>query len=210
MKTKIAIITSLLIITVSNAQTKLSWEKNHPERAEWTKVVVETITPLFDTHFANCNDITYFRKDYNNINKQQKIMVWAELISAMAYYESGWKVNSYMTETTMGTDPVTQKQVKSEGLLQLSYQDCNSYAISPCPFNWEIDKNLKDDDVNKTIFKPENNLSFGVKILAKQIKNKKKIAPSKKEKGSYWAVLIKDGKYTKVKEIAKMINNFKI
>lgn len=184
----------------------LSWERNHPEKSHWTEIAVKTITEVFDESLANCEDMTTFRTDYNNLDKTKKIYVWAELISAMAKFESGWKPNSWMIETTMKNDPVTGRQVRSEGLLQLSYQDKKNYSSIPCHFDWEADKNLGDSDLNKTIFNPFNNLDFGIRILARQVKNTKKIALSS---GVYWAVIKLNGKYSKIKEISNMVNALK-
>jgi hypothetical protein len=56
--------------------------------------------------------------------------------------------------------------VRSEGLLQLTYEDQERYG---CDFNWEADKKLPPKDPAKTILQPENNLECGVKILSNQI-----------------------------------------
>jgi hypothetical protein len=67
-----------------------------------------------------------------------------------------------MIETTMGTDPVTGKQVASEGLLQLSYQDVPNYGsvlkYPLCKIQWSKDKSLSVTDPKKTILDPYINL----------------------------------------------------
>lgn len=184
----------------------LSWEKFHSERVIWSKFTIQTIDSLFDNSFALCQDMTRFRSDYNSLNRQQKINVWAELISAMCKFESGWKLNSWMEED-MGIDPVTHKKVRSEGLLQLSYQDKLNYSDLPCRFDWNLDKDLDENNLNKTIFNPEINLEFGINVLAKQIRNKKNIAL---KSGVYWAVIKDGGKYSRINEITNYVEALKL
>jgi hypothetical protein len=50
--------------------------------------------------------------------------------------------------------------VRSEGLLQLTYEDQTRYG---CDFDWDVDKTLKADDPAKTILQPKNNLECGVR-----------------------------------------------
>lgn len=185
----------------------LSWEKSHEERKQWSNYVFKTVDSLFDSSFSLCEDMTRFRSDYNSLNRQQKINVWGELISAVCKFESGWKPTSWMEETTMGIDPVTGKKIRSEGLMQLSYQDKRNYPDLPCRFDWNADKNLNEDDPAKTIFNPEINLEFGINILAKQIRKRKKIALPN---SVYWAVLKDGGRYEKIDEIANYVENLRL
>jgi hypothetical protein len=73
--------------------------------------------------------------------------------------------------------------VRSEGLLQLTYEDAERYG---CDFDWENDKYLDEHDPAKTILQPANNLLCGVKILEFQLVNQKKPLLSKT---SYWSPL---------------------
>jgi hypothetical protein len=108
---------------------------------------------------------------------------------------------------SLGTDPVTGKQVKSEGLMQLSYQDLPNYPTLPCQFSWSNDKTLDQNDPNKTIFNPTYNLEFGINILAKQVQEKGTIALSS---GVYWSVLKINGKYSKLPQIQNAVQLFKL
>lgn len=158
----------------------LSWERTDPSRASWSKFVFQTIDKLFDSSFSLCQDITTFRRNYDQLNRTQKINVWGELISAISKFESGWNPTSRMVED-MGKDPVTGNQVASEGLLQLSYQDGPNYKNKveiPCKFDWNADKPLFEEnpkDPKITILDPYKNLEFGIGILAYQIKRTRKI-----------------------------------
>lgn len=181
--------------------SKLSWEYKVAEAKEWSTFVFGKIESLFDK-FSKCEDISWFRPDYHSLTKNQQINIWGELISAICLYESGWKPWSYMIESTMGIDVVTGKQVKSEGLMQLSYQDKINYPKLNCKFDWEADKNKTDKDKTRTILDPIKNLEFGIEILARQIERTHKIALVS---GVYWAVLKLNGKYSKLSEIIKMV-----
>jgi Putative peptidoglycan binding domain/Transglycosylase SLT domain len=183
--------------------SKLSWEYKVPESAAWSTFVFGKVDSLF-TKFSQCEDITWFRPDYNSLTGNQQINVWGELISAICKFESGWKPWSSMIETTMGNDSVTGKQVKSEGLMQLSYQDKKSYKMLNCKFDWDADKAKADSDKTRTILDPIINLELGIEILARQIDRTKKIALSE---SVYWAVLKLNGKYSQLPGIIKMVKS---
>lgn len=184
----------------------LSWEKSHPDRKVWSLDVFLLIgEELFD-EFDSSKDAKRICPKYDSLQRIQKISMWGEFISAVAYYESAWDPNSRMVETTMGTDPVTGKQVASEGLLQLSYQDVPNYGsvlkYPACKIEWQKDKGLKITDEIKTIFDPSINLECGLRIMANQIRKKGYVILSS---GVYWAVLKDGGKYSKVDSIIKMV-----
>jgi hypothetical protein len=80
-------------------------------------------------------------------------------------------------------DTVTRRMVRSEGLLQLTYMDADRYG---CDFDWEKDKELAEKDPAKTILQPWNNLTCGVKILDKQLIDRRKPLISR---SSYWSTL---------------------
>jgi len=189
--------------TREDGYVKLSWEYKVLETKDWSSYVFEKIESLFDK-FSQCEDITWFRPDYFSLTKQQQINVWGELISAICKFESNWKPWSQMVESTMGVDPVTGKQIKSEGLMQLSYQDKRNYPALTCRFDWEADKNKDQNDKTRTILDPYINLEFGIQILARQVERRKRIAL---ESGVYWAVLKINGKYSKLPEIIKMVKS---
>ncbi len=50
--------------------------------------------------------------------------------------------------------------------MQLTYMDQERYG---CDFDWERDKQLAENDPNKTILKPRNNLLCGVNIIHNQL-----------------------------------------
>lgn len=196
------------VVTPSPAKTEvaLSWEKNHPERKHWSTFISELLSAELFESFDASKDAARICHGYAKLSQEQKLSVWGELISSVAYFESGWNPASRMTETTMGTDPVTGKQVVSEGLLQLSYQDVPNYGsllkYPLCKIDWSKDKSLASTDLKKTILDPTINLECGLRILANQISKKGYVILSS---GVYWAVLKDGGKYSKVDSIISMV-----
>lgn len=182
----------------------LSWESQSDTNKVWSDYTFQIIEGRL-TDFDKCKDITRIRPDYQSLSRIQKINVWGELISAMAKYESAWNPTSWMFEN-QGIDVVTKQQVRSEGLLQLSYQDKINYKNLPCRFDWNADKDFPVKDIRKTIMNPQINLEFGINVLANQINKKDNVIL---KDGVYWAVLKENGRYQKIPQIITMVRNIK-
>lgn len=178
-----------------------AWEKNDSSRKAWSNVVRNVIETKAPSLFKGSADIEQFCPMYDRLGTQDKLNFWVEFISAVALYESAWKPTSRMTETTMGIDPITKRQVASEGLLQLSYQDIQWAPY--CEFDFKSDERYALNDARRTILNPEKNLNCGIQILDRQVQKKGNIALSS---GVYWAVLKINGKYSKLTEIKKTTN----
>ena len=125
---------------------------------------------------------------------------WVRLFAAMAKAESGFNLTSRYVES-LGKDAVTGRANTSEGLLQMSYQDSRYHK---CPFDWNVDKHLKYNDINKTIFNPFNNLKCGIIVLEKQIVKRKVLFTT--DRPYYWAVLHKSR--PGYKRLRKYLDNF--
>jgi hypothetical protein len=111
---------------------------------------------------------------------------WAYLFQALAGAEAGLVPTTDVRHTEPEVavkDTVTKRMVRSEGLLQLTYMDADRYG---CDFDWNRDKALPEKDPSKTILQPKNNLACGVKILEKQLVEKRKPLVSR---ASYWSTL---------------------
>jgi len=188
-----------LFNTVAKAETKLSWESKNPKSSEWTKIALAQIEKHFDK-LDKVEDMETFCPEYKKLDKGQRINVWGELISAMAFYESGWNPNAQFTETGLGNDEITGRVLTSEGLLQLSYND-TKWSKS-CQFDWELDKNNRGSHPT-TILTPKNNLECGITILSKQINKHKKVVI---KKGAYWAVIKEGHQNNKTEGIKKMMS----
>lgn len=185
----------------------LAWESKVAGSAAWSKSIY-TIIKNEEPQMLGQNvadDIELFCPKYRSLTDNQRLNFWGQLFAGIAKYESGWKPTSRMVERTMGIDPVTRRQVASEGLLQLSYQDETSYRLD-CGFDWNKDKNLSISDPKKTIFDPVKNLRCGIKIMARQLKNKRSITL---RTGVYWAVIRTGGRYTQINGIAAVTKTLK-
>nr|WP_299506848.1 transglycosylase SLT domain-containing protein [uncultured Rhizobium sp.] len=123
-------------------------------------------------------DIDVFCPGYTAASKEGRASFWQELLTAIARPESNYKTKTVLWETG--------KQAQySLGLLQLSYNDRNSYdeANPPgCQFVTEAE-----------VTNPDVNLECGVKIIAKLVKNGKPIGGNKSNPNSggaaYWSTL---------------------
>lgn len=118
--------------------------------------------------------------------EDDKRAFWAYFFQALAGAEAGLKPEARVRHTQPAVavkDSVTGSQVRSEGLLQLTYEDASRYG---CDFDWQHDKTLRPNDPTRTILQPKNNLECGVKILDNQIIQQKK--PLLSQSG-YWSTL---------------------
>lgn len=165
----------------------VSWETNHPERAAWTKALVGFIERDF-AKFDAAKDFTTIRPDYRRLTKDQRVAVWAEFISQLAKYESGWNPKSASVD--VGTSD--NKNTWSVGLLQMSVVDQK---------NWGINLGFTYND----FLDPIKNLDFGLRLLAKQIDRRGLVLIPKSAGGVYWATLCPGGRYDKTALIAKAV-----
>lgn len=178
----------------------LAWETKVKGSSTWSTTVYQVIQTEEPQMLGQnvADDVELFCPKYKSLSDKQRLNFWGQLLAGMSKFESSWNPASYYVETTMGLDPITGRQVASEGLLQLSYQDEKSYNMD-CGFDWSLDQVYTNKDPRKTIFNPHNNLRCGIKILARQLNRQRAISTTT---GVYWAVLKKNGTYTKVPEIS--------
>lgn len=185
------------------AMSPLLWEATKANTKNWSLITFRVIREEVPTLLLpGSQDVEFFCPRYHTLSNEQRINFWGHLISAMAKFESGFNPLARFKESSMGTDPVTQMPVYSEGLLQLSYQDIRGYRF--CEFDWEKDKKLNPTDPRKTILDPEKNLTCGIRILARQIQRFGKIALKRGEGSPYWSVLLIDKTNSKVPAIASL------
>ena len=118
-----------------------------------------------------------------DIDKRQ---FWAYFFQALSGAEAGLKATSNVQHSepeVAVVDRVSHRMVRSEGLLQLTYEDAKRYG---CDFDWNADKRLREHDPDKTILQPENNLLCGVNILENQLVVQKRPLVTR---SSYWSTL---------------------
>jgi hypothetical protein len=132
------------------------------------------------------NEVKPFCPRFSSMKDVDKRQFWAYFFQALAGAEAGLKATSNVQHTepqVAVVDRVSHRMVRSEGLLQLTYEDARRYA---CDFDWNADKRLPEHDPDKSILQPENNLLCGVNILVNQLVVQKRPLLTK---SSYWSTL---------------------
>jgi hypothetical protein len=151
----------------------------------WDKMIEEAI-PASMLSSRVPRDVKRFCPQFYRMGAGDKRAFWAYFFQALAGAEAGLDPTTRVRHTepeVAVTDKVTGRAVRSQGLLQLTYEDQRRYG---CDFDWTADKKLKADDPAKTILQPKNNLECGVKILARQIIDRHKPLLSR---SGYWSTL---------------------
>jgi hypothetical protein len=167
---------------------------------EWDKLVEQALPPEMLSS-AVPRDVRRFCPQFYSLSEVDKRAFWAYFFQALAGAEAGLKPTTRVRHTepeVAVTDSVTGRAVRSEGLLQLTYEDQKRYG---CDFDWDADKQLPAKDPGKTILQPKNNLECGVRILDHQIIEQHKPLLSR---SGYWSTLHLGGESYRVfaKEMA--------
>ncbi len=151
----------------------------------WDKIVEEAI-PASMLSSRVPRDVRRFCPRFYGMGAADKRAFWAYFFQALAGAEAGLDPTTRVRHTEPEVavrDAITGRMVRSQGLLQLTYEDERRYG---CDFNWKADRKLKADDPAKTILQPKNNLECGVKILTRQIIERHKPLFSN---SGYWSTL---------------------
>jgi hypothetical protein len=151
----------------------------------WDKIVELALPPeLLSAQVTR--DVRPFCPRFDAIGEADKRAFWAYFFQALAGAEAGLKPASEVRhgDPAMAVkDQVTGVHGRTEGLLQLAYEDSKRYG---CDFDWEADRTLKVNDPARTILQPKNNLECGVKILDQQVIGRRKPLLSR---SGYWSTL---------------------
>jgi len=191
-----------VLAAMSYKMIPLAWEsKKYPERALWSMFLQFQIVSKWRSLLTGAEDMISFCPKYDSLNDNQRANVWAQIFVGISKHESDWNPMTRFHEKQMGIDTVTQLPVQSEGLLQVSYQDSNWARF--CRFDWEADKNLKEDDPRKTIFNPYRNLHCGLGLMARQVRKSGRIIVNN---SAYWSTIRSDGKFQHIAEIADLVS----
>jgi hypothetical protein len=151
----------------------------------WDKIIEEAIPASMLTPQVP-HDVRRFCPRFYGMGLADKRAFWAYFFQALAGAEASLDPTTRVRHTEPEVavkDGVTGQMVRSQGLLQLTYEDQRRYG---CDFDWKADRKMKANDPAKTILQPKNNLECGVKILAKQIIDMRK--PLFTRTG-YWSTL---------------------
>ena len=152
---------------------------------DWDKTIEEALpADLLSSKVAK--DVKLFCPRFNALSPADKRAFWAYFFQALAGAEAGLRSTADVRHTEAEVavvDNVSHRMVRSEGLLQLTYEDSDRYN---CDFDWDIDKELPEHDPDKTILQPKNNLTCGIKILTNQLVDKRQPLLTR---SSYWSTL---------------------
>ncbi len=200
---KLLLLTIVMIFLTEMAKpASLSWENTtepHPERKPWSQALLK-LAEANHTNFTKAKDWQDFCPNWYKLTYDQQLIVISELVIAVTYYESGFNPLARMLEYGLGNDPITGKQVMSEGLLQLSYGD---QKWAPwCQFKYHQD--VKLPLAKRSILNPITNMNCGVRIFGNQVARKAAIVASE---GAYWSVLKRYHKNQKVKQIQSRVRS---
>lgn len=148
----------------------LSWD--NAQRRPWSAELLRAVEARRGRLEAGNPD--GFIAGYGGLADVDKTRFWAELVIAMARFESSWNPHTiYHEPPPLGVDSV--------GLLQLSYEDAAYYDLEPLS---REAKSLED---------PLVNLRCGVEILAHLLTRDRVVATGRRSRSRggarYWSVL---------------------
>lgn len=169
----------------------LSWEKGHPERKAWSDQARVTAGVVL-RDLDKAIDVSRFCPKYAELGAFNRVQFWAELVSVMSYFESGWK------PATVFKEPAPLNNL-SVGLLQLSTSDAKNYKSIPQCAAISTTPGLMD---------PLKNLDCGIRILAHWVGKDGVVTSVNNYGGSkYWSVLREK---RKLPEVLIMIRKLKV
>lgn len=149
-------------------------------RGSWCQVWTDTVKQKITPNLLNAN-YSSFCSNYQSLDKQALVL---NFVKAVTYAESAWNPKEVYVEKTMGIDPITGRQVESDGMWQLSCQDPAMSAYKNLPTASEIDCRKNPN----AIFDPVTNLKFGMEILNYWVGRSPGVdVSSKSSGGAYWS-----------------------
>lgn len=184
----------------------LSWEDGHAERKAWTDALKEELYGNVHT-LAKASDTAKFCPGFSKLAEHERIHAFAELIVAMAIYESNWKPETNYTECSKSSATYGSRAryiegkgycmtgghaldgglVISRGLTQISLASALSYGCK----GLSVPKDLND---------PVKNLRCTVRILTRLVEKNGKLFFGS---GHYWAVIKTSNPNNKIDKITK-------
>ena len=151
----------------------------------WNKIIDDALPPeILSDHVARA--VKPLCPRFRTMSEEERRGFWVYFFQALAGAEAGLVPTADVRHTEPEVavkDTVTNRRVRSQGLLQLTYMDADRYG---CDFDWGKDKELAEKDPDKTILQPRNNLVCGIRILKNQLVDAGKQLVTR---SSYWETL---------------------
>jgi hypothetical protein len=151
----------------------------------WNKMIGDALPPEMLSD-QEAGAVKPFCPGFKAMSEGDRRGFWVYFFQALAGAEAGLVPTAVVRHTEPEVavkDTVTNRMVRSQGLLQLTYMDADRYG---CDFDWGKDKELAEKDPQKTILEPRNNLMCGIRILKTQLVDKRKQLVTRL---SYWETL---------------------
>jgi hypothetical protein len=169
-------------------EVRLSWEKSKPEAKQWTKALWQAVADAHDV-LSKAQDWERIYPHFKISEKKLQIKIMAELLVAVAYYESGWNPKSQAVDVGTKAD----KNSWSIGLYQVSVCDQKNLKL-PMAYTFEA------------LIMAEPNIQLMMAILKRQVEKYGKIILDNNSRGKYWAVILDGNKYQKISQIIDRMN----
>jgi hypothetical protein len=140
--------------------------------------------------------------NWDTLSGNDRQAFWSSLIWSISDPESSRTRTAIYRETTLPIDSVTGQQIRSEGLLQVSYVDVVNYAYPGNDISWAFDKAmaLKDyangvglGNPNRTILNAYANLNLGLWIMNKELNALNPSQSLENALGHYWSSMRSTG-----------------
>ncbi len=141
--------------------------------------------------------ITGLCPNWPKLSNSERLKFWSGLVHAVAVPESGLSRTAIYWETTLPIDSVTGQQIRSEGLLQLSYVDVVNYKYDGGDVSWAFDKTMaladyksraKSGNPKRTILNAYSNLNLGLFIMNRLV-TKRTTETVQVALGRYWSTM---------------------
>jgi hypothetical protein len=150
------------------AEQKTSLNQDNNWNPQWDVFIEENLPPeMLSPNISKA--VRAYCPRFSSLPDPDKRAFWAYFFQALSGAEAGLKPTTNVRHTQPEVavpDKVSHRMVRSEGLLQLTYEDSERYG---CDFDWNHDKSLPVHDPGKTILQPKNNLSCGIRIMKNQL-----------------------------------------
>jgi uncharacterized protein (TIGR02594 family) len=168
---------------VASIEKNPSWEKNHPERKEWTSYISGLISDNLST-FLGAKDVKLIHPNILELERNAQITLLVEFFSRIALHESSWRPEVSVVDVGNPLD----KDTWSSGLFQVSVKNQKDYG-------------LKYSYTYTQILTPRPNMDIAVAIMINQIRKVGLIFVP--VGGTYlnWATIHPGGKYDQTKAI---------
>lgn len=136
--------------------------------------------------------------NWQSLRTSEREEFWPALLWSITGPESARNRTLVYLESSMSKDPVTGYQVRSEGMLQLSYQDIPQYGYPGKDISWardqqharyDYDRNSKYGYPNRTILNAYANFNMGLFIMHKRLTKLDTNLNFQDSLGKYWFVM---------------------